>query len=485
MDNMFMASNAECEDLENYQVGGLHPVNIGDDFEDGKFTYTIVHKLGFGASSTVWLARDHLRQKYVAMKILMARKSGAPKELEIFNHLAQKPPGWHLSAVTSFLDHFYFDGPNGRHFCLVLDVAGPSLNELLKFAKFRVDHVQDIVKQIAVGMKAVHMQRIVLGDVSTDNILLCLKDISSYDVATLYEKLGEPRPESVETLLGEELSTHNAPSVVYPSIDWQQVDFQMLSSEVKLADLNESVDLETDHESLVSAVKIPYASPEHLFMINTTHSRASDIWALACCMFELRSNEMLFPEWTAQSVRISIQRTMNALPQSWLEQITVDSSGRKIVLLSPEILEKSKDRLDRKIRRIGDWKPWFNMTVQQRRDALIAEFGEERAFSPDFFLQERINADPPPAKLSEEEFTDFYDLLSKMLRYRPEDRLTIRGVLEHPWLNKKYEKDFNATDPWISHFSWGQDISEAAQLTPVVNGLGSPWVLVNSTGSEG
>ena len=419
------------------------------------------------------------------MKFLMATKSGAPKELEIFYYLAQKPPAWQYLAVTPSLNHIYIKGRNGRHFCFVREIAGPSLNKLLKFAKFRADHVRYIVREIAIPMQAIYRHQIVIGDISTDNILLGLKDISSYDTATLYERLGEPRAEPVETHSGKELFKHNAPSVVYPSIDWQQVDLQMLSFQVKLADLNECVGLETFHERQVSAVKIQYASPEHLFEINTTHSRASDIWALACCIFELRSNEKLFPEWTAQSARTSIQQTLGAMPQSWLDTITVDASGQKILLFSPEILEKSKDRLDRKIRRIGDCKPWFNMTVQQRRDALIAEFGEEVAFRPDLFLEERINAEPPPAKLSEEEFTDFYDLLSKMLRYRPEDRLTLRGLLEHPWLYKEYGWDFDATDPLISHFSWGHDISKDPESPPIRDSVGSPGATVSSTGLEG
>jgi hypothetical protein len=72
-----------------------------------------------------------------------------------------------------------------------------------------------------------------------------------------------------------------------------------------------------------------------------------------------------------------------------------------------------------------------------------------------------------------------------MLRYRPEDRLTIRGVLEHPWLNKKYEQDFDATDPWISVFYWGQDISEDPESPPVRDSLGSPGAMVSSTELEG
>lgn len=45
-----------AEDLTRYCPGGYHPVHIGDSFNGGR--YKILHKLGFGAFSTVWLARD-------------------------------------------------------------------------------------------------------------------------------------------------------------------------------------------------------------------------------------------------------------------------------------------------------------------------------------------------------------------------------------------------------------------------------------------
>lgn len=44
------------ESLARYCPGGYHPVRIGDVFNNGK--YTIVSKLGYGAYSTVWLARN-------------------------------------------------------------------------------------------------------------------------------------------------------------------------------------------------------------------------------------------------------------------------------------------------------------------------------------------------------------------------------------------------------------------------------------------
>ena len=46
-----------AEDLGNYCPGGYHPILLNDKLHDGR--YEIVHKLGFGSFSTVWLARDH------------------------------------------------------------------------------------------------------------------------------------------------------------------------------------------------------------------------------------------------------------------------------------------------------------------------------------------------------------------------------------------------------------------------------------------
>ena len=47
---------ADGEDVCRYRPGGLHPVHL-DDLLDGT-RYRVVHKLGQGPTSTVWLARD-------------------------------------------------------------------------------------------------------------------------------------------------------------------------------------------------------------------------------------------------------------------------------------------------------------------------------------------------------------------------------------------------------------------------------------------
>lgn len=48
----------DVEPLERYREGGYHPTHLGDRLKDGR--YEIIHKLGWGAYATVWLAKDLL-----------------------------------------------------------------------------------------------------------------------------------------------------------------------------------------------------------------------------------------------------------------------------------------------------------------------------------------------------------------------------------------------------------------------------------------
>ncbi|RYC60332.1 hypothetical protein CHU98_g5878 [Xylaria longipes] len=63
----------DLEDFEDYTIGGYHPTKIGDTFHHDR--YEVVHKLGFGGYSTIWLARDKYLQRYVSLKIPVAGES--------------------------------------------------------------------------------------------------------------------------------------------------------------------------------------------------------------------------------------------------------------------------------------------------------------------------------------------------------------------------------------------------------------------------
>ena len=126
---MFTWQEDGMESLLNYCPGGYHPVHLEDEFCDGR--YFVIHKLGSGTYSTVWLAQDRHQQKYVALKILVADASEESIKPQILRSLGQdiegnRHPG--SDFVTSLWDDFYIDGPNGRHLCLVLQPAGCSVS---------------------------------------------------------------------------------------------------------------------------------------------------------------------------------------------------------------------------------------------------------------------------------------------------------------------------------------------------------------------
>lgn len=77
----------EAEDVYRYGPGGLHPVHLGHLLDGSR--YKVVHKLGQGTSSTVWLARDRSLCKYVAVKIKESDLSKFHNEVDVLNHLSR------------------------------------------------------------------------------------------------------------------------------------------------------------------------------------------------------------------------------------------------------------------------------------------------------------------------------------------------------------------------------------------------------------
>ncbi|KAG6290554.1 hypothetical protein E4U45_007367 [Claviceps purpurea] len=85
--------------------------------------YQVVGKLGFGTTSTVWLARDLSERRHVALKLYIGSGSmvrSLDNEINAYKRIGNfsiKDPG--RSAVRALLDSFHVDSPHGSHQCLV------------------------------------------------------------------------------------------------------------------------------------------------------------------------------------------------------------------------------------------------------------------------------------------------------------------------------------------------------------------------------
>lgn len=151
------------EGVVEYECGGYHPVHLGDTFASGR--YRVVHKLGHGGSSTVWLARDTRPERYVALKILCAEMSDDLCDIKVLDYLSARDSSHIGRQHVGFLnDHFRFEGPNGSHLCLVFEVVGPSVSQLLaKRKQLRGSVARRVSQQLVQGVAYLHSEGVCHG----------------------------------------------------------------------------------------------------------------------------------------------------------------------------------------------------------------------------------------------------------------------------------------------------------------------------------
>ncbi|KFA70079.1 hypothetical protein S40285_03307 [Stachybotrys chlorohalonatus IBT 40285] len=114
------------EEVEKYVPGGYHAVDIDDVIDAGKDSYKVIHKLGPGGFSTVWLVLSCREiATYYALKIICADASG-PHELEVLQHIEKASLSGH-PHVAMLHDSLRVSGPNGEDQCLTFPVLGLSL----------------------------------------------------------------------------------------------------------------------------------------------------------------------------------------------------------------------------------------------------------------------------------------------------------------------------------------------------------------------
>ncbi|OIW27961.1 kinase domain-containing protein [Coniochaeta ligniaria NRRL 30616] len=373
------------EDVEKYVPGGYHPVDIGDVIGTGDQRYEVIHKLGYGGMSTVWLVRSYGDMcSHFALKILRADVSDA-SEVSVLQHL-QKSAGTHPNVVTLH-DSFKVSGPNGEHQCLVFPVLGPSLHSPRVADALPGPTRYQVCCQVASAMAFLHYHGIYL---TTSNVVFELSDVQSMSPASLYQLLGSIEAEDLKLPNGS-YSPHR-PKRVIQTPDFSGLDYSSLSV-VRIVDFGEAFFTERPPQSL--GAPIDSFPPELCF--GYPPSTKSDVWQLACVLYTVHAKVPMFPTF----FRIfgilvgTVVGYLGPLPQQWKGRFMFDEYGYQ----EPGKVPNETDPA---------W--WF----------------EDK--HSDKSIDSRLSQKAP--HLSARQRGEYVRLLHDMVAYEPEQRLSATDVVE-------------------------------------------------------
>ncbi|KAM3416346.1 hypothetical protein BST61_g7950 [Cercospora zeina] len=410
-----------AEDVEEYRLGGFHPVHIGDVFQA---KYKVLHKLGAGGFSTTWLARDTVDKKYVALKILKAEETESYSELRMLQSLANIP-GHHPGRrhIRMVLDSFFIEGPNGRHNCVITEVAGPSVNDLYNVPgmgytagarRLRANIARKVNSQIIEAIDFLHFNRVCHGDLTTSNLLLKLKSIDDWKENEIYQHFGAPVKAKVLSTSRSD-SGESAPRYIVEAAGIPHAKF--LTTDVCLMDFGEAFQFEEPVESEDIGIPFMYRAPETIF--ESKYDRFSEIWALACVLFEVRAGNSLFTSIMGGADEIIQQmvQTKGKLPDPWWKR-----------------WDKRTMCFGEDGRPLDNWPEGRVLAVQYPLEEMIGDIGSED--------DEPAIAAGPASEMLERSWTKvdmcerkaMRDLLDGMLQWQPEERLSLEQIRKHRWI---------------------------------------------------
>jgi len=275
----------------------VHPPSSGADKvkdETGCVEYKVVSLLGQGTFAQVFHCTEIKSKKSVAVKIVKNKPAytrQAAVEIDVFRKLYDKqddkPGEGHTNgnnsgsegkdessstssdseSIIRLMHYFMFS----HHLCLVFEMLGPNLYELLKKRQFRglpIGAVRSLVRQATEGIKLLGKRKVVHCDLKPENILMVRTDVNV--VIQECKAKGDDSANRTATDKDDDDQTKD---------ERPRTEEQL----IKLIDFGSACfEGQTTHTYIQSRF---YRSPEVL--VGLPYDSAIDIWSLGCVAAEL------------------------------------------------------------------------------------------------------------------------------------------------------------------------------------------------------
>ncbi|KAJ5188901.1 hypothetical protein N7491_005223 [Penicillium cf. griseofulvum] len=370
----------EEERFEEFKKGRYYPVNIGEVLAS---KYQVLGKLGFGTTSTVWLARDLEGRQYITLKVYTMDGTGQ-REVQIYKALSRgdtSHPGY--SHVRTALDAFTIPRQGNEYHCVVQKPMWGSFRHFIYRSpahQLSEELLKSELKQVFLALDYLHSEcQLVHTDIKGDNILQELEEKSILDRFTESE-IEHPSARK---------SVNNMP--VYAS---RRFELPQNSGRAVLSDFGSAVrgDQKRNHDAQPTI----YRSPE--VMLKTEWSYPIDIWNVGTMIWDLFEGKHMFfgmdPDGKGYSTRAHLAELIGALGPPPLDLLKRGERSREFF---------TKD---------GHWR--YQVDIPR---GISLENSEKR--------------------LSGRNKETFLKFMRGMLRWRPEDRKTAKQLLKDPWLESR------------------------------------------------
>lgn len=266
-------------------------------------------------------------------------------------------------------------------------------------------------------------------DFTPNNILHGVTGLDGLGEDEVLAIIGQPEQNPVLTDEDKPHEQANAPRyLVYP-LDWFSVDRKILTPEPRIIDFGESFYATNPPEDL--GTPGPYRSPE--LMLDNKCGPSSDVWALGCTLFEIRTGRKLFRPFgdDDDDYLESMCEILGKLPEPWwsttweirrrLFKDEVDANGHVVDANPPS--EVASERPE-----IVSVHPSVPVGARSLLDALRPGLWHMSAHRPGSFHQE----------IPEAEKAALADLLGLLLDFDPAKRASVEDALEHEWFRSNF-----------------------------------------------
>ncbi|KAL3459319.1 kinase-like domain-containing protein [Aspergillus heterothallicus] len=407
----------------DYASANFYPAKPGEVLAK---RYQLLVKIGWGAQSTVWLARDISRLKWqheeiFAVKIINSNNADdAQHEKEIERHIVQQNPEHRGRAILrTCLDGFEVAAKNGKHICLVYE----AMREPLWIFQSRfVDRnlplpiAKAYISILLVGLDYLHSECQVPLDLKLGNILMSFEN---ENILSDFIKRQQPIQFKVDNETGRPVyHCHNDFGALkareIKNIIPKIADFGLAT---RLSEQSPLGGMEGEQRGIYPIQPDYYRAPE--VILGCGWDFKADIWNFGVLLWNIIGSKELFRQVYDSDGRYNAKLHL-------AEMIALLGPPPKELLARSSIMSKH------------NWpQPVTNDFGEICNNAQEffggPFFNPEGEFLHNDSMQTRSLEDTA-LFLAEEDPEAFLSFIRQMLIWLPEERKTARGLMDYPFL---------------------------------------------------